>query len=284
MTTKKIDLRVGDLVFDALAAGPDDGRLVILLHGFPQMPTMWRAQLSALADAGYRAVAPAQRGYATGARPEDVAEYHVDRLVEDVLGFASALGAERFDLVGHDWGAIVGWHFAHRHGDRLRSWTAVSVPHMAGVQKALASGDSDQKQRSSYIDVFRAEGHVAERILLEDDGQRLRALLSFPGADPAAVDENVRAFQEPGRLTGALNWYRAMERPRFDGSPDVHVPTLFIGSTNDLAVSLDSIERCGDYCKGPFRSEVLDGITHWVPDEAPDVVTSLLLEHLASTA
>ena len=283
MTIDTVELTAGQFVFDALAAGPEDGRLVLLLHGFPQMPAMWRAQLTALAEAGYRAVAPAQRGYSAGARPEDVAAYHVDHLVADVLAFGDVLGAERFDLVGHDWGAIVGWHFAHRHGDRLRSWTAVSVPHMAGVQKALASGESDQKQRSSYIDVFRAEDHVAERILLENDAVRLRRLLSFPGADETVVEETVRAFQEPGRLTGALNWYRAMERPRFDGSPDVHVPTLFIGSTNDLAVSMDSIERCGDYCKGPFRSEVLDGVSHWVPDEAPDVVTRLLLEHLEAT-
>ena len=282
MTTETIELGRGDLVFDALAAGPADGRLVVLLHGFPQMPSMWRSQLKALADAGYRAVAPAQRGYSERARPEEVSEYHVDELVGDVAGFADALGADRFDLVGHDWGAIVGWHFAHRHADRLRSWTAVSVPHMAGVQKALSSGTSDQKQRSSYIEVFRAEGHVAERILLEDDAERLRRLLSFPGADESFIEETVRAFEQPGRLTAALNWYRAMERPRFEGSPDVYVPTLFIGSTNDIAVSMDSIERCGDYVKGPFRCEILDGISHWVPDEAPEDVNRLLLEHLAS--
>lgn len=276
-----IELRVGELVFDALAAGPSDGRLVLLLHGFPQMNTMWRHQVERLAEAGYRAVAPNQRGYASGARPEEVAAYHVDHLVSDVVGFGDALGAERFDLVGHDWGAIVGWHFAHRHADRLRSWTAVSVPHMAGVQKALSSGESDQKERSSYIGVFRAEGHVAERLLLEDDARRLRALLAFPGADESAIAETVAAMQEPGRLTAALNWYRAMERPRFEGSPDVHVPTLFIGSTNDLAVSHDAIERCGDYVKGPFRSEVLEGVSHWVPDEAPERVNELLLEHLS---
>lgn len=155
---------------------------------------------------------------------------------------------------------------------------------MAGVQKALASDDSDQKQRSSYIDVFRAEGHVAERILLENDAQRLRALLSFPGSDDSAIAETVAAMQEPGRLTAALNWYRAMERPRFDGSPDVYVPTLFVGSTNDLAVSLDSVARCGDYVKGSFRSEVLDGISHWIPDEAPEELNRFLQEHLATTA
>ena len=283
MTIEDIELRSGDFVFDALAAGPSDGRVVLLLHGFPQMNTMWRYQLEKLGDAGFRAVAPNQRGYASGARPEEVAEYHVDRLVGDVVAFVDALGVEQVDLVGHDWGAIVGWHFAHRHPDRLRSWTAVSVPHMAGVQKALASGESDQKQRSSYIEVFRAEGHVAERILLEDDAQRLRALLWFPGADEHTIAATVAAMQEPGRLTGALNWYRAMERPRFEGSPDVHVPTLFVGSTNDLAVSLDAVARCGDYVKGSFRSEVLDGITHWIPDEAPEELNRFLQEHLAAT-
>lgn len=282
MSIEALDIRAGEFTFDALASGPPDGRLVLLLHGFPQVATMWRRQLVALGEAGYRAVAPNQRGYASGARPAEVADYHLDHLVADVLAMADSLGVDRFDLVGHDWGAIVGWHLAHRHRERLRSYTAVSVPHMAAVQQALNSGESDQKQRSSYIDVFRAEGHVAERILLEDDAGRLRNILRFPGADEAAVDETVKAMQEPGRLTGALNWYRAMERPRFDGSPDVFVPTLFIGSTNDLAVSLEAIERCGDFVKAEFRSEVLDGVSHWVPDEEPETVTRLLLEHLAA--
>ena len=283
MTIDAIELTSGDFVFDALAAGPSDGRVVLLLHGFPQTNAMWRYQIEQLASAGLRAVAPNQRGYAAGARPEDVGAYHVDHLVGDVLAFGDALGVDRFDLVGHDWGAIVGWHVANRHPERLRSWTAVSVPHMAGVQKALASGESDQKQRSSYIDVFRAEGHVAERLLLEDDARRLRALLSFPGADERVIDDTVAAMQEPGRLTGALNWYRAMERPRFDGTPDVQVPTLFVGSTNDVAVSPDAMQRCGDYVTGSFTSEVLEGITHWIPDEAPEELNRLLQEHLAAT-
>lgn len=284
MSLDAIELRAGDLVFDALAAGPADGRPVLLLHGFPQVNTMWRFQMEKLAEAGYRAVAPNQRGYASGARPDDVAAYHVDHLVNDVVSFGDALGADRFDLVGHDWGAIVGWHVAIRHPERLRSWCAVSVPHPSSVARALDSGKSDQKERSSYITLFRAEGNKAEALLLEDDAHRLRRLLSFSGADEGVVEETVRAMQEPGRLTAALNWYRAMERPRFEGGSTVRVPTLFVGSTNDLAVSPESAAACAEYVDAPFRSEMLEGITHWIPDEAPDDLNRFLQEHLAETS
>ena len=122
----RVELAVGDLVFDARAEGPADGELVLLLHGFPQTSLSWRHQLGALAAAGYRAVAPDQRGYSPGARPADVAEYRIERLVGDVLGFADALGVERFHLVGHDWGGAVAWQVAGRHPERLRTVTSLS--------------------------------------------------------------------------------------------------------------------------------------------------------------
>jgi pimeloyl-ACP methyl ester carboxylesterase len=280
---ESIELGAGEFTYEGLAAGPEDGRLVLLLHGFPQMPAMWRAQLNALGEAGYRAVAPAQRGYASGARPDDVAAYHVDHLVADVIAFGDALGAERFDLVGHDWGAIVGWHVAVRHAKRLRSWTAVSVPHHGAFTSSRVAG-SDQKQRSSYIDLFREPGGKAEALLLENDGQRLQALLQFEGADQAAIAENVRAFLEPGRMTGALNYYRAMERPTLGAAGDkVSVPTLFVWSDNDLAISREAAEGCEQYVSGPFRFETLTGVSHWIPEHAPDDLNRLLLDHLAAT-
>src|SRR5688572_5632939 len=121
MTT--IQLAVGDETFDARVAGPEDGDVVLHLHGFPQTSWSWRAQLDALGAAGYRAVAPDQRGYSAGARPADVERYAIPNLVADVLGIADALGAERFHLVGHDWGAAVAWQVAGRHQARLRSLT-----------------------------------------------------------------------------------------------------------------------------------------------------------------
>ena len=122
-----LELTVGPFRYSALADGPPDGDLVLLLHGFPETSYEWRAQLTALGGAGYRAVAPDQRGYARGARPVEVADYHIDHLVSDVLGFAEALGAERFHLVGHDWGGFVAWYAGGRHGERLRSLCVVST-------------------------------------------------------------------------------------------------------------------------------------------------------------
>ena len=284
MTIEEIELSAGDFTYEGLAAGPEDGRLVLFLHGFPQMPAMWRSQLAALAEAGYRAVAPAQRGYASGARPDDVADYHVDHLVADVVAFGDALGADTFHLVGHDWGAIVGWHVAVRHPQRLRSWTAVSVPHHGAFTSSRVQS-SDQKQRSSYIELFREPGGKAEALLCENDGQRLNALLKFEGVDQEAVDENVRAFLQPGRMTGALNYYRAMERPTLGASGDkVSVPTLFVWSDHDLAISREAAEGCEQHVSGPFRFETLEGISHWIPEHAPDDLNRLLLEHLAATA
>ena len=133
-----LELTVGPFRYSALADGPADGDLVLLLHGFPETSYEWRAQLAALGRAGYRAVAPDQRGYAPRRASPDVADYHVDHLVSDVLGFADALGAERFHLVGHDWGGFVAWYAGGRHGARLRSLCVVSTPHPTPFRAAMS--------------------------------------------------------------------------------------------------------------------------------------------------
>src|SRR5207302_917343 len=142
-----------------------DGELVLLLHGFPQSSWEWRSQLKALGDAGYRAVAPDQRGYSRRARPPGVEQYRIEHLVADVLAIADWLGGHRFHLVGHDWGAAVAWQVAGRHADRLRTLTPVSVPHPAAFSTAL-QGD-DQRDRSSYIDFFRQPDKPEEVLLRE---------------------------------------------------------------------------------------------------------------------
>ncbi len=127
--TGRLELDVGQLVFDARVVGPPDGDVVLLLHGFPQTSWEWRHQLEALGAAGYRAVAADQRGYSPRARPREIAAYHPERLVEDVLGMADALGVDRLHLVGHDFGGLVAWHVAARHPDRLATLTVVTTPH-----------------------------------------------------------------------------------------------------------------------------------------------------------
>ncbi|MGH3629664.1 MAG: alpha/beta fold hydrolase [Sciscionella sp.] len=264
--------------FDAIGAGPGDGPGVLFLHGFPEAATEWEDQLSALGSAGYRAVAVDQRGYSPGVRPAAVADYRMESLCADVLAFADALHWPLFDLVGHDWGAAVAWRLAAVMPQRLHSLTAISVPHPAAFAVALAE-DADQQRRSAYLRLFRAPGGVAEDTLLADDAAKLRAI--YDGRVPSwRVQEYLHRLREPGALTAALNWYRAMT-PMGD-TPTVRIPTLYIFSTADDALGPAAAHATAAHVSGPYRFEVLDGVSHWVPEEAADIVSSLLLEHLGN--
>ena len=276
-----IQLTVGPYRYSARAAGPTDGELVLLLHGFPETSYEWRAQLHALGDAGYRAVAPDQRGYASDARPEALEEYDVSRLVDDVFGFADALGRERFHLVGHDWGGFVAWYAAARDSTaadgRLRTLTVVSTPHPVPFRAAMHSA-GDQRDRSSYMDWFRSPD--AEAGWLADDGALLAAAHGEHPAD--ARDEYHRVFTADGgaALTGGLNWYRANHFHAPEGP--ITAPTLYVWSTGDVALGREAAEGTAAQVAGPYRFVVLDDVSHWIPEVAADVLNPLLLEHLAS--
>lgn len=263
---------------DVLAAGPADGELVLLLHGFPQSSAMWAPQLDALAAAGYRAMAPDQRGYSRRARPKGADQYQIDHLVGDVVSIADSMGAARFHVVGHDWGAVVAWHVAGRYPFRVQTLTALSVPHPAAFAQALASPDGDQRRRSSYISAFRQVGDAEDQLLA---GGGLVAMLRGSGYPLDALDL-VDRMSERGALTAALNWYRAMDAS-LAAVGDIAVPTLFVWSTGDVAIGRESAEATAAYVDAPYRFVVLDGVSHWIADEVPDVVSRLLLEHLAST-
>ncbi len=269
-----LEIPVGPLVFHAREAGPATGPLVLLLHGFPQSSAEWKAQLPALAAAGYRAVAPDQRGYSPGARPDGVAAYHIDHLVADVLGMADALAADRFHLVGHDWGAIVAWHVAARHPNRLRSLTIVSVPHPDAFARALdpASG-TDQPERSTYISGFKQPG--AEDAMGEEF---LRMAFGASGLAGHDVEDHVRVLTEPGAMRAGLDWYRAYD---FLGqsAARIRVPTLFVWSTADPALGRDGAEWTADYVDAPYRFVIIEDGPHWLPETHPQELNRLLLEH-----
>jgi pimeloyl-ACP methyl ester carboxylesterase len=267
---------VGGLTFDVRTLGPDDGEPVVLLHGFPETSLSWSAVAPVLADAGFRVVAPDQRGYSPDARPAAVADYAMQHLVDDVLGLADSLDLGTFHLVGHDWGAAVSWAVAAHHGDRLRTLTAVSVPHLAAYNAALR-GDSDQQERASYIGLMRQEGK-AEDVLAEADGRRLRAM--YDGKIPAThVDAYVDFFHDREALTGALAWYRAMTA-ELANLPSVSVPTTYVWSDGDWAIGRASAEACGDHLTGPFAFVELDGVSHWIPEEAPNDLAAAILERV----
>lgn len=270
-----LQIAVGPFVFRARESGPHDGPLVLLLHGFPQSSAEWKAQLAALGRAGHHAVAPDQRGYSPRARPDGVEAYSIDRLVADVLGMADALGAGRFHLVGHDWGAIVAWHVAARHPERLASLGIVSVPHPSAFARALdPARATDQPARSSYIAGFKQPG--AEAAMGE---AFLRMAFEASGLAGHDIEDHVRVLTEPGALRAGLDWYRAYDFER-QSAPPIRVPTLFVWSTEDPALGRDGAEWTAEFVEAPYRFVVIEGGPHWLPETHAETVAELLLEHL----
>jgi pimeloyl-ACP methyl ester carboxylesterase len=230
-----------------------------------------------LSAAGYRVIAVNQRGYSKGARPSLVSDYALTKLVADVVGFADALEAPRFHLVGHDWGGAVAWGVAATHPERLYSLTVLSTPHLDAFTAALNT-DPDQQKRSSYFQLFRAPNHAAEAALLADDAKLLRG--AYVGKlSPAEIDRNVRRFSEEGTLTAALNWYRATT---LGGHPlgSIAVPTTYIWGDQDQALGEVAALATAKYISGPYRFERLNGKSHWLLEECPDEVATLMLNRV----
>ena len=281
MAESTSQVRHGDLVFSVRSAGPERGEAVILLHGFPQTPAMWSPYLARLGAAGFRAVAPAQRGYAATARPASVGQYTLDLLAEDVLAVADGLGIDTFHLVGHDWGGVVGWSLASSHPDRVRSWTSVSTPH----PKAFASSlwRSAQLARSWYIGFFQVP-QVPERLLTAANGLLLRRALRSSGLPGADADAYADAMVEPGAMAAALAYYRALHPGKALGIGRSNVPTLLVWGTEDVALGREAALSTKTEVEAPYRLEILEGASHWIPETRVDELTALLLDHLSSQA
>ncbi|HEV2809199.1 MAG TPA: alpha/beta fold hydrolase [Acidimicrobiales bacterium] len=277
MVETRSEVRLGELTFPVRTAGPDDGEPVILLHGFPQTSQMWSPYLPRLAAAGFRAIAPAQRGYAATARPPDIDDYAIHLLVADVLAVADGLGVDRFHLVGHDWGGVVGWALAAVSPDRLCSLTSVSTPH----PRALASSlwRSLQLGRSWYVGLLQLPA-LPERLLTARNGTLLRRLLRDSGLPDAMVDSYADAMLEPGAMTAAINYYRALRLSRTDAVGRVTVPTLYVWSTHDTALGPVAARATERQVDGPYRFVVLDGVSHWIPETRVEELTTPLLAHV----
>ena len=271
-------IHANGLTFDAREAGPKNGELVIMLHGFPQSSYEWRNQMPELARAGYHVVAPDQRGYSPGARPTSDADYTIDHMVADTIAIADHFHAQKFHLVGHDWGAGVAWATAIAHPNRLQTLTAVSVPHPAAYAKASENPAGEQSQKKGYVNTFAAPGAAAG---LANAGF-LRAAAGT-GATDADIAEYLKVLGTPEAMDAALAWYRANDLRTSLGAdaPAVKVPTLFVYGTADCCLGRDAADLTKDYVKGPYTYEVLDGVSHWIPEARPTQLTALLLAHLA---
>lgn len=292
--------------FDVTDTGPVDGPPVLLLHGFPADRHCWDAVAAGLAEHGYRALAPDQRGYSPGARPRERRAYGADRLGRDVLALAdqagasalgpdpagasalgpdragaSSLGGERtatarFHLVGHDWGAGVAWHLAAQVPDRVATLTALSVPHPAAMRTPA------QAPRSWYMAAFQLPW-LPERILTAKHGAALRLLLTASGLEgPVAARYAANVADDPRALAGALGWYRALPLASLAGTGPVRVPTLVVWGTDDPFIGRQAVVRGAAWAAGDYRLVELPGAGHWLPEQHPDAVLVALLDHLAA--
>jgi pimeloyl-ACP methyl ester carboxylesterase len=273
--------RRNDLTFDVRDAGPPDGPVVVLLHGFPQHNDSWDAVIDRLTAAGYRCLAPNQRGYSAGARPTRRRDYRTAELVADVRALIDASGARQVHLVGHDWGAAVAWAAAAEMPELLATVSPVSVPHPAAFIKSFTN--SRQGLASWYMFFFQLPG-VPEWSMRWRNGTMMSKLLQQAGQTPAAAERDAQAMSEPGALTAAINWYRAipLSNLRATTNQKISVPTLYVYSDQDTALMPKAAHNTARYVSGEYRFEILPEVSHWIPDEQPDRLADLLLDWFAA--
>lgn len=269
------------LRFDVTDAGPLDGPVIVLLHGFPQRATCWDRVTPILNEAGYRTLAPDQRGYSPGARPRGRAAYRVRNLVGDVVALIDRVGGP-VHLVAHDWGAAVGWALALAHPDRLLSYTAVSVPHPAAMIGAMRHG---QAKASWYMGFFQLP-------LIPELGLRSRAIgrrsMRRARMSPESFERFRREIVEDGALRGGLGWYRALPLSRKEsgafGRARITVPTTMVWSDRDGFLVRHGIEHTGDFVDAPYALEVLSGVSHWIPEDEPELLARAILDRAGTAA
>jgi pimeloyl-ACP methyl ester carboxylesterase len=240
---------------------------------------MWTPLFLPLAIAGYRVIAFDQRGYSPGARPEQRSAYTIPNLVGDVMAVADAVAAEKFHLIGHDWGSAVGWNTVMQHPDRILSWTGISIAHPLAFADALEN-DPDQQSRSGYFALFTMP--LVPEVLFTFNDLFLLTDGAYAGMSLAQIAEYRAVFAEPGALTSALNWYRSMGSslaiaPDLQG--DIATPTLFIWGRNDPTAGSAAVDSQARYMKGPYRRLDLDG-EHWLVTSHSKEIVQAVLEHL----
>ena len=255
-----------------------DGRPVVLLHGFPDSGRLWRHQVPALVQAGFRPIVPDLRGYGRSDKPEEVEAYGLASLAADVLGVMDDAGIERAHVVGHDWGAALAWGLAALAADRVDHLVALSVGHPS----TFLAKNLEQYARSWYMLLFQFRG-IAERWLSADDWSNFRAWARHPDTDQVIAE-----LEANGSLTPGLNYYRANVPPKsfVEGGPKlppIQAPTMGVWSSRDFALTEKQMTNSASQVTGPFHYERIEGAGHWMQLEAPDEVNRLLLDFLPAS-
>lgn len=278
-------IRTNGITLNVAEAGPEDGPAVILLHGFPEFWYGWRHQIGPLAEAGFRVLAPDQRGYGASDKPPGVRSYRLDTLADDAVGLVDAIGRDRATIVGHDWGGIVAWAAMARHPGRFDRAAIINAPHPDAMRRELKTNPA-QMLRSWYAFFFQIPW-LPETMFRAHDWRGLTRGLersSRPGTfSPIDLELYKQAWSKPGAITAMIHWYRAWFRDRSSPADDplIRVPTLILWGVRDRfigpGVARSSFALCRD-----ARMEWFDEATHWVHHEEPDRVNRLLVEFLTN--
>jgi pimeloyl-ACP methyl ester carboxylesterase len=283
ITLTDVEFKVNRLQLHAVQAGPENGKLVVLLHGFPEFWYGWRHQIEPLASAGYCILAPDQRGYNLSEKPRSVAAYRLEETAKDVSGLLDSLNRETAAIVGHDWGGGVAWWLAINDPERVERLAILNMPHPFVLQRTLLR-NPNQVFRSLYAAFFQLPG-LPEAILRNNDWELLVRTLqvssrqgTFTGED---IEQYRRAWWKDGAMTSMLNWYRANLRfpPKFPEDIQVRVPTLIIWGAQDAALSRQMAPASANLCVDG-RLIMFEDATHWVQHEEAKEVNALLLDFL----
>lgn len=279
VSTNGIELHVAQ-------TGPSDGRLALLLHGFPETWLAWQSQTANLVDMGYRVWLPDQRGYNTSDKPREVSAYRMEALCADIAGVIEASGRTSVTLMGHDWGGLVAWVLAATQPEAIERVVIVNAPHIGAMHKALR-GNLNQMARSWYAALFQLP-RLPEYLLALGDYRALRLTLkttSRPGTFDRLMPDYVDAWRQPRALTAMLNWYRALRHERLNSAAERHVrvPLLLLWGAKDFALTRAVAEDSMQYCENG-RLSYIESAGHWVLHEAPDQVNERIAEFLLEPA
>ena len=274
-----LTFQLDEVTIHAAAAGPQEGPVVILLHGFPEFWYGWRGQIAPLASAGFRVVVPDQRGYNQSSKPQGWQAYTVPNLVGDVLGIADRLERQQFMLAGHDWGGVIAWACAMGHQDRVSRLGILNAPHPS-VFGEYARTHPAQLLRSWYI--FFMQLPWLPEFLFEAQNFRAMTEALTKSSRPGTFSEQDftayrEAWRKPGAPTAMINWYRALRAPASAGNPVIEIPVRILWGALDRALSADLAELSLRYCKRGELTMFPDA-THWLQHEEQESVSRALAE------
>tara|TARA_B110000240_G_scaffold30853_1_gene32964 strand:+ start:1767 stop:2642 length:876 start_codon:yes stop_codon:yes gene_type:complete len=265
-----------NLTFTCRVSGmKNTGDTVILLHGFPETSRMWHKLIKVLDSKNYKVIAPDQRGYSKGARPLKISDYKINKLSKDIINIASAFNANKFHLIGHDWGAAIGWVLSSMFKEKIISYSALSVPHLDAFSHAMSS-DKIQKKKSYYIKLFRIK-FFPELYFKMFSFRNLKTL--WKSSDKEEIEAYLKVFSQKNALKTMLHWYRATNLRSTRKIGEILVPTLMIYGTKDMAIGEKAVDETAKYIKANYSIKKMHS-SHWLIQDSFDKVSENILNHL----